>query len=52
MAQLAREYLAGGANPDLHAFLRLDFGQLLRRHGRVHAVFVPRPKLVPVASEA
>lgn len=48
MAHLAREYLTGNPDPGLHAFLRLDFAQLLRRHGGVHAVIVPRPKLIPL----
>jgi hypothetical protein len=48
MAGLAREYLAGRPDPDLHGFLRLDFAQLQERHGRVIGVMVPRPKLVPV----
>ena len=48
MAELARAYLAGGPDPALHAFLRLDFAQLHQRHGGVVGVVVPRPKLVPV----
>jgi predicted metallopeptidase len=48
MAALAREYLAGRPHPDLHAFLRLDFSQLERRHGGVTGVVVPRPKLIPL----
>jgi hypothetical protein len=48
MAGLAREYLAGGPDPSLHAFLRLNFTQLQERHGSVIGVVVPRPKLVPV----
>lgn len=48
MAHLAREYLAGGAEPALHAFLRLDFGQLLQRHGSVVGVMIPRPRLIPL----
>ena len=48
MAELAREYLANGADPDLHAFLRLNFAQLQQRHGKVLGVVVPRPKLIPV----
>jgi predicted metallopeptidase len=48
MAHLAREYLSGGADPSLHAFLRLNFAQLAHRHGRVEAVVVPRPKLLPI----
>jgi hypothetical protein len=48
MADLARSYLAGGANPELHAFLRLNFSQLQHRHGKVVGTVVPRPKLIPV----
>jgi len=48
MADLARAYLAGGANPALHDFLRLNFTQLQHRHGSVLGVMVPRPKLIPV----
>lgn len=49
MAHLARAYLANGADPALHAFLRLDFSQLQQRHGQVVGIVVPRPKLIPVA---
>jgi hypothetical protein len=48
MAGLARAYLAGGAAPDVHAFLRLSYPQLRHRHGSVVGVVVPRPKLIPV----
>jgi hypothetical protein len=48
MAELAREYLAQGADPALHAFLRLNFAQLQHRHREVVGVVVPRPKLIPV----
>lgn len=48
MADLARCYLADGADPELHAFLRLNFAQLQRRHGEVVGVVVPRPKLIPL----
>jgi hypothetical protein len=48
MAHLARCYLNDGADPGLHAFLRLDFAQLQQRHGSIVGVIVPRPKLVPV----
>jgi predicted metallopeptidase len=51
MAKLARAYLASDPDPSLHAFLRLNHGQLRRRHGRVVGVVVPRPKLVPVPSD-
>lgn len=50
MAALARAYLAGGPDPKLHAFLRLNFAQLQLRHGSVIGVMVPRPKLIPVAA--
>ena len=50
MAHLARAYLADGADPSLHAFLRLNFAQLQQRHGKVHAVAVPRPKLLPIVT--
>jgi hypothetical protein len=50
MGQLAREYLANGADKNLHAFLRLTFPQLQQRHGNVVGVVVPRPKLIPVAA--
>jgi predicted metallopeptidase len=52
MAQLARAYLAGGADPALHAFLRMDFAQLAHRHGSVVGVFVPRPRLLPLPDAA
>lgn len=48
MAALAREYLAQGADPELHGFLRLNFDQLEKRHGKILGVVVPRPKLVPI----
>jgi hypothetical protein len=48
MARLARDYLASRPDPDLHAFLRLDFGQLEERHGSVVGIVVPRPKIIPV----
>jgi predicted metallopeptidase len=48
MAHLARAYLSNGADSSLHGFLRLDFAQLVHRHGSVEAVVVPRPRLVPI----
>jgi predicted metallopeptidase len=48
MNQLAREYVAGGADRRLHDFLRLNFAQLRHRHGEVLGVMVPRPKVVPL----
>ncbi|HEV3204837.1 MAG TPA: putative metallopeptidase [Gemmataceae bacterium] len=48
MAQLARKYLANGADPALHAFLLLNFRQLQQRYGSVEGFIVPRPKIIPV----
>ncbi len=48
MAHLARTYLSTRPPPPLHAFLRLNFLQLRERHRSVTAIFVPRPKLIPV----
>lgn len=50
MAELAREYLASRPDPRLHAFLRTNFAQLRSRHGSIHAIMVPRPKLIPIAT--
>lgn len=47
MAHLARVYLSNGATRALHDFLRLNFAQLLHRHGSVVGVVVPRPRLLP-----
>lgn len=52
MGAMARDYLAGGADLRLHAFLRLSFAQLRHRHGRVLGVVVPRPRLLPIRSAA
>jgi len=52
MAALARLYLAQQPDPTLFAFLRLDFGQLQRRHGQVVAVVVPRPKVIQLENQA
>jgi hypothetical protein len=49
MAHLARQYLSDHPEPGLCSFLRLNFAQLIGRHGSVVGVMVPRPKLVPVA---
>jgi hypothetical protein len=48
MAELARAYLAGGANKSLHGFLRMNYSQLAHRHGSVVGVVVPRPRLLPL----
>ena len=49
MTQLARSYVASKPDPDLFAFLRLNFGQLCQRHGGVNGVVVPRPKVFPIS---
>jgi predicted metallopeptidase len=48
MDRLATDYLKAGADPARHAFLRLSFAQLCRRHGAVVGLHLPRPKLVKV----
>jgi hypothetical protein len=48
MLELARAYLAARPDPRLHAFLRLNFAQLVKRHGAVTGIVVPRPKVVPL----
>ena len=52
MAELARKYLSNGAERSLHSFLRLNFAQLVQRHGSVVGVMVPRPRLLPVTPDA
>jgi hypothetical protein len=48
MAVLVQRYLDSRPDPVLHAFLGLDFAQLLSRHGSVVGVRVPRPKVIPL----
>jgi hypothetical protein len=52
MGGLARAYLATGPDPALHAFLRLNFAQLQKRHGAVLGIVVPRPKIIPLLGAA
>ena len=52
MAGLAREYLSQRPDAGLHAFLRLNFSQLIHRHGGVCGVVVPRPKVVRIGLAA
>lgn len=52
MADLARGYLSNGADRNLHGFLRLNFAQLVHRHGSVVGVVVPHPRLLPVPEGA
>ncbi len=48
MSHLARTYLSNGADHSLFSFMRLNFSQLLQRHGSVVGVMVPRPRLLPL----
>jgi hypothetical protein len=52
MADLARAYLATCPAPALHDFLRLSFAQLVHRHGAVHGIMVPRPKIIPLLGQS
>jgi hypothetical protein len=52
MGELARAYLASRPEPALHAFLRLNFAQLHERHGAIHGVVVPRPRIIPLLGQA
>lgn len=48
MAQLARAYLASRPDPAAYDFLRLDFDQLVQRHGSVVGIVLPRPRIIPL----
>jgi len=48
MTRLVAEYLKNGADAARHAFLKLSFAQLCRRHGSVVGLHLPRPKLIPL----
>lgn len=48
MSKMARAYLAKGADPRLHNFLRLDAAQLKSRHGMVVGQRAPRAKIIPI----
>ncbi len=52
MAALAREYLSSNPDPDLLAFLRLNFSQLEERHENVVGVVVPRPQIIPIVEQS
>lgn len=51
MAHLVRQYLADGADPRLHGFLRLNAKQLQQRHGKIIGMKIPRVRVLPVNSE-
>jgi hypothetical protein len=48
-ARLAQEWLAQSPPRHVHAFLHLNFRQLIHRYGRVHGTRIPTPKLIPAA---
>ncbi len=48
MAHFARAYLNSHPNPALLGFLRLNFDQLVHRHGAIRGVVVPRPRIIPL----
>ena len=50
MTAFADQYLAGAPDPGLSDFLKLNFAQLLARHGSLVGVHVPAPKLLPIAA--
>lgn len=51
MGGLVRAYLAGHPAPEVFGFLRHGYATLRQRYGGVTGVIVPRPKLLPVATE-
>jgi hypothetical protein len=51
MSGLARDYLSDHPAPDVFEFLRIGYADLWTRHGGVFGVVVPRPKLLPIATE-
>jgi hypothetical protein len=52
MLHMAREYVATTRKPYLHDFLRVDFAQLIHKHGGINGSVVPLPRLVPTARPA
>jgi hypothetical protein len=52
MGGLVREYLSNGADPKLHAFMRMTTSQLLSRHGSIRGIVMPRPKILPLPIRA
>jgi predicted metallopeptidase len=49
MHSLVRQYLATHPDPRLVDFLRGSIDDLLRQHGGLHGIRVPRPKLIAIA---
>ena len=50
MARKASRYLESGPPPALYQFLRVNFDELVRRHGNVYGTRITQPKLIPVAA--
>jgi hypothetical protein len=48
MAELMKQYLAGHPHPEVFRFLRCGYRELWNRYRGIHAVMVPRPKLLPI----
>lgn len=48
--EAARAYQRTKPNSALTSFLRLNYGQLVKRHGQVVGLAPPRPKLIPLAA--
>lgn len=51
MEGLVRRWLESGPPEPTYAFLRLNFGDLERIHGRVYGSRLSRPKLIPLPDE-
>ena len=49
MAQFVRDYLRQGPPEEVLGFLRLNFGRLTRRHGKIVGLRLPVPKLIRLA---
>lgn len=50
MGVLADRWLAAGPPEEAWGFLRLSFAELTQRHGGIHGLKLPRPKLIPLAA--
>lgn len=52
MTRLAKKWLSFEPSTAVYDFLLLDFATLQERHGRVHGVKIPNPRLIPYAGSA
>jgi len=48
VASLADRFLTKRPLPESCGFLRCDFAELQRRHGRIRGTLIPRPRLIPL----